>query len=376
MKGISNVNLNAENIEYNSGTVADKLDIKGLMIALGQASLMKENPIYSGTLSMNAIIKGKLDNINPIIKLNIANLDLKNIPSDLRLKAPSTTVDITSDGKTFGGNATSSNVKLINPALNISANEIKANITPDAITFTPATPVMIEKNKTFISGKITDYLTEKIRLDFTSTGEIKSYLKGDMNIAKQTLDLVYGTNELSSIILPFFDKSKVTFRGKINITGNMSNPIISGSAAVPLVSIPEIPVKMSDMDLKLNGTILHGSGTVKEFASGGIKAENLSVFLIKDRKCCLFWKNRISSAQATFTPNFHTMKSPQSTGRSIRRIFAASETPENLPVFITVSKSFANQNHCSSTVILFRVSLVHHAQQERHHHRRHHRHHA
>ena len=30
------------------------------------------------------------------------------------------------------------------------------------------------------------------------------------------------------------------------------------------------------MDLKLNGTILHGSGTVKKFASGGIKAENLS----------------------------------------------------------------------------------------------------
>ena len=33
---------------------------------------------------------------------------------------------------------------------------------------------------------------------------------------------------------------------------------------------------MSDMDLKLNGTILHGSATVKEFASGGIKAQNLT----------------------------------------------------------------------------------------------------
>ena len=62
--------------------IADKLSVKGLLVALGQASLMKENPIYSGTLSMDAIIKGKLDKINPVIKLNIANLDLKNIPTD------------------------------------------------------------------------------------------------------------------------------------------------------------------------------------------------------------------------------------------------------------------------------------------------------
>ena len=73
-----------------------------------------------------------------------------------------------------------------------------------------------------------------------------------------------------------FDKSKLSFKGKINITGSMLNPIISGSATVPSVSIPEIPVTMSDMNLKLNGTILHGSGTVSNFVSGGIKAQNLS----------------------------------------------------------------------------------------------------
>ena len=255
--------------------IADKLSVKGLLVALGQASLMKENPIYSGTLSMDTIIKGKLDKINPVIKLNIANLDLKNIPADLRLKAPLTNVNITSDGQTFGGNAVSTNVKLINPALTASASVIKANIKPDVIDITP-TSVNIEKIRTSISGKITDYLTEKIGLDFVSTGDIKSTLKGDMNIAKQTLNLVYQTTDLSEIIIPMFDKSKLSFKGKINITGSMSNPIVSGSATVPSVSIPEIPVTMSDMDLKLNGTILHGSGTVKEFTSGGIKAQNLS----------------------------------------------------------------------------------------------------
>ena len=254
---------------------AEKLSIKGLLVALGQASLMKENPIYSGMLSMDAIIKGKLDKINPVIKLNIVDLDLKNIPADLRLKAPLTMVNITSDGKTFGGNAISTNVKLINPVIAISANEIKANIAPEVIEIIQ-TPVNIEKNKTNISGKITNYLTEKIGLDFVSTGDIKSALNGDINIAKQTLNLVYAATDLSEIIVPMFDKSKLSFKGKINITGSMMNPIVSGSASVPKVSIPEIPVTMSDMDLKFNGTILHGSGTVKEFASGGIKAQNLS----------------------------------------------------------------------------------------------------
>jgi len=255
--------------------IADKLSVKGLLVALGQASIMKENPIYSGTLSMDAIIKGKLDKINPVIKLNVANLELKNIPSDFKLKAPSTIVDIKSDGKTFGGNASSSNVKLINPALTISAPQIKANILPEVIEITQ-TPVSIEKIRTTISGKITNYLTEKIGLDFISSGDIKSILKGDINIPKQTLNLVYSTTDLSEIIIPMFDKSKLSFRGKINITGNITNPIVNGSATVPSVSIPEIPVTMSDMDLKFHDTFLHGSGTVKEFVTGGIKAQNLS----------------------------------------------------------------------------------------------------
>ena len=40
---------------------ANKLNLKGLVIAIGQAALMKENPIYSGDVSMDVIIKGKLD---------------------------------------------------------------------------------------------------------------------------------------------------------------------------------------------------------------------------------------------------------------------------------------------------------------------------
>ncbi|MBR1373368.1 hypothetical protein IJ556_02830, partial [bacterium] len=254
---------------------ADRLNLKGLLVALGQAAILKENPIYSGTISMDAIIKGKLDKINPVIKLNVANVDLKNIPSDIRIKAPSTLVNITSDGTTFEGSANSSNVQLINPAFTVSAPKISAIIKENAIEITQ-TPVTIEKIKTNIAGKITNYLTEKIGLDFITTGDIKSALKGDMNIAKQTLNLNWTTTDLSTIIIPMFDKSKMSLSGKIGITGSMMNPIVSGNVSVPTISIPEIPVAMTNTDVKLHGTILHGNASVQEFASGGIKAQNIT----------------------------------------------------------------------------------------------------
>lgn len=253
---------------------ADKLNLKGLLVALGQASIMKDNNINSGNISMDAVIKGKLDKINPVIKLNIADINIKNIPADITLKAPSTNVDITSDGITFGGSAVSSNVLLINPALTVSIPKASANIKPEVIEITQ-TPVKIEKNNAVVSGKITNYMTEKIGLDFITTGDIKSILKGDMNAAKQTLNLSYATTDLSEIVVPLFDKSKMSFKGKINITGSMMNPVLSGSVTVPSLSIPEIPVVMKDTDIKLNGTILNGSATVRTFENGGITAENI-----------------------------------------------------------------------------------------------------
>ena len=298
---LDNNNINLQNISFSvlgqplkiygkisSDAVADihisanQLNIKGLLVALGQASLFKENPIYSGTLTMDALIKGKLDKINPVIKLNIANLDLKNIPSDIRVKIPQIAANITSDGtENFSGTSDIKNIKLINPALTVQIPQINAKINQDEITI-PQTPVYIEKNKATVSGKIINYLKDKILLDFVSSGDIKSALKGDMNLNKGTLNLSYYTTDLSTIIIPLFDKSKMSFNGKINITGDMTNPILSGNIDVPSLNIPEIPVIMQNLAIKLNGTILHGSATVKDFASGGIKAENISTdFVLK-----------------------------------------------------------------------------------------------
>lgn len=254
---------------------ANNLSLKGLLVAAGQAVLMKDNQVNSGTVSMKADIQGKLDKINPVINLNLNNINIKNVPASTSVIAPATTLNITSDGKTFGGQAKSSNIRIINPAAKVSIPSVNAQIKENEIVISQ-TPVTIEKIKTTVSGKITNYLTEKIGLNFVTTGDIKSTLTGDVNIAKQTLNLTYATNELSTIIIPMFDKSKMSFTGNIKIIDSMFNPVLKGNISIPSINIPEIPVSMTNTDIKLDGHILKGNGSVQKFTSGGIVAENLT----------------------------------------------------------------------------------------------------
>ncbi len=261
--------------------VANDLSLKGLLIACGQAVLLKENPVNSGTVSLKADIVGKLDKIKPTAKVVLNNIDIKNIPSNTTLKLPNTCIDIIADGQSFSGTAISENIKVINPAAGVNIPKVSANIMPDVIEITQ-TPITVEKINFNVSGKIKNYLTEKITLDFISTGDIKAKLTGSMNVIKQTLNLVFATTSDSTIIVPMFDKSKMTFNGQVGITGNMMNPILSGTVNVPALSIPEIPVVIENLVANLNGPILKGHATVGKFASGGIVAENCSSdFLMK-----------------------------------------------------------------------------------------------
>lgn len=253
---------------------ANKLNLKGLLVALGQAPLLKENNVKSGSISLNADIIGTLDKIKPTAKVTLDNIDIKNIPIDTSLKLPKTSIDIISDGKTFSGTASSENIRVINPAACVSIPKVNAIIQPDAIIISK-TPVAVERINFNVEGKIKNYLTPKVVLDFITTGDIISTLTGDMNLVKQTLNLVFNAQK-STIIIPMFDKSKMTFDGNIHISGNMINPILSGTVNVPSINIPEIPVIIENLVAKVNGPILNGTATVAKFGSGGIVAENLT----------------------------------------------------------------------------------------------------
>ena len=263
-----------ENSECDIHLTADKLNLKGLLVAFGQASLMKDNNINSGLISMFVDITGTLNKINPVIKVDVEDINIKNTPSNTQILAPKTEVNITTEGTNFIGNAKGSNIKINNPAAKVSVPNILANINQNEIEITN-TPFSIEKINLILSGKIKDYLQEKMSLDFITEGDIKSNLKGEINNKKQTLNLNYFTREKSSIIIPMFDKSKMDFTGNIAITGKMINPLLKGHIEIPVLNIPEIPVSIKNMSINLNGQILNGNATVEKFTSGGIEAVNI-----------------------------------------------------------------------------------------------------
>ncbi|MCQ2753546.1 MAG: hypothetical protein MJ231_00690 [bacterium] len=255
--------------------LAESLNLKGLLVACGQAALLKENPVNSGIISVTVDVTGKLDKIQPAAKVTLSNIDMKNTPSNTGLKLPKTYLDVTTDGEGFSGVLKSTDIKVINPAASVSIPSFNANINENVIEIAN-TPIKVENINFVLSGKIKDYLKEKMIVDLKTTGDINSTLTGDVNSYKQTLNLNFTAPNNNTIVIPMFNKSKMVFKGNLGITGLMFDPMLSGTFNIPSISIPEIPVVMDNTDVKLNGKILNGKATVGKFASGGIVAENLS----------------------------------------------------------------------------------------------------
>ena len=256
--------------------------------------LLKDNQINSGTVSLKADVVGKLDKIKPTANVLLSNINLKNIPANTVLSLPKTNLNIVSDGKTFSGNILASDVKVINPAVIVNVPNLKTNIKEDVIEITP-TSLTADKIKLVLSGKIKNYLTPKISMDFATSGDINSTLNGDMNLTKQTLNLVFSAPQDNKIIIPMFSKSKMIFRGNTTITGNMMNPVLNGKFDIPVIDMPEIPMTMNNTVVNLNGAILNGKATVSKFTSGGIVAENiLTDFSMKGEK--FYLKNMTGKA--------------------------------------------------------------------------------
>jgi hypothetical protein len=61
--------------------LAENLSLKGLLIACGQATLLKENPVNSGSITLKADIVGRLNKIKPTAQADLNNIEIKNLYS-------------------------------------------------------------------------------------------------------------------------------------------------------------------------------------------------------------------------------------------------------------------------------------------------------
>ncbi len=322
----------SQNSDADLSLVADKLQIKGLLIALGQAGILKDNNISSGTLSVNALLKGKLDKLFPKVDVSIDNLNVKNIPMNMTVKAPSVKLSvgekdilvnngyiilnnskINYSGKILNyltkninfdikanGNILASDLKAFAPAdyrsevatagalpLSVSVNgndksqDIVFSLTSNPSNYAAFVSVDDLKGKTtLIKGNIKlsgDNLKFENAGVFSNGTQIAALKGGISDLYKsQKLNLNVSTLKNVSVVIPFFKKSKMVIGANIDILGNTINPLLKGNVSLPSVKIPELTVTMDNLEATLNGPIAKGKGTLKKIVSGGIVAENLS----------------------------------------------------------------------------------------------------
>lgn len=245
--------------------IADKLQIKSLLLALGQIQLLKDNDIKSGTLSIDALLKGQLDKMIPSVKLSVDNINLKNVPSNTSIKLLSSTVDFTANGKKMNGLIKASNAEITNPSAKISMPQAQITAGEKDIVIDNAN-ILLNNSKINLSGKITDYLSKNLKLNIKASGnilasDIKSFIPQDMRKdvpSKGSLPLsIELTGDQTSQNIHF------------SITANPSN-------YAALLNISQLNGKSTSIkgNIKLSGDTL-------KFSDTGIFANNEGILYLK-----------------------------------------------------------------------------------------------
>ncbi len=247
---------------------ADKLQLKGLLLAAGQMALLKENQIYSGTLSMNTSIKGKLDKIVPKVNLSIDNVNLKNIPSKTLVKVNNSKIDLTTDGKKANGLINVAGVKIINPMGTISAPSAKILFGEKDIVINSAY-ILLNNSRVDITGKVTDYMSKNLEFNINAKGNLLgSDLRAMIPADFRNFVVAKGKLPLSVDILGDTKKQDVIF----SLTSNPSNyvSVLSVDQLKGKTSVIKGSVKLNGDNLKFADTGIYANGVGVCYLKGGI----------------------------------------------------------------------------------------------------------
>ena len=244
-------------IQNNADTdvhiTANKLLLKGLIAAAGQMQLLKENIFNSGTLSLDAHITGNLNNIKPIVNMTIDNIDIKNKPSDTRIVMPTAQVKINSNGKTFDGNVYATKLSLINPMIKLTVPESDITIGEKNININKAY-LMLDNSRLDITGKISDYISDKLKIDISAKGNlIASDIKN--MLPKEIKDITGNATGKLPILLKLTGDTKSQDIA-LNITADSNNylTIIDSDVLKNRKTIINSDIKLIDDSAKLTNT--------------------------------------------------------------------------------------------------------------------------
>ncbi len=274
----------------------DNMLIKGLLTAAGQLGLLKDNDIKSGTISVDASVTGKLNELKPVVDVTVDNVNILNKPSVTSVKLANSVINLTSDGKSYNGRINVNSVNVINPALtvklpviNVVLNEKDINIADTYLT--------LDNSRIDVSGKVSDYTTKdmsinilakgnllandlrnmipaELRTLFSAKGSIPLLARITGNDKKQMLNIQFlatPAGYLHLMDVSALSSKSTMLRSNIQLDGNIIKFTDTGIYSTSKTSLPE--------DGSLTGLtkLISVTGKVKDFAQlQDIKVNTLS----------------------------------------------------------------------------------------------------
>lgn len=208
--------------------VADKLSLKGLIAACGQMALLKDNDIKSGSVSMNANIKGKLNSIKPELVASVDALNLYNKPAQLSVGLNKAEVTANYDGKTAAGEVNVNALNLTHPMSKIAVPTTKVVIDPKNINIKDSY-LLFNNSRIDITGVVTNYLSDKLHMDLKASGNLKS---SDV-----------------AILLPKEFRSLISYKGQMPLSVVVDGNTKVQNIKVNLVADPNNYIALADVDL-------------------------------------------------------------------------------------------------------------------------------
>ncbi|MCR5261042.1 MAG: AsmA-like C-terminal region-containing protein [Candidatus Gastranaerophilales bacterium] len=137
------------------------LPLAKLYASFAPADLKKNYLVKNGILSLDILINGKLDKIEPKIKTEIVNLIVKDIADGLDIVNGNCSVDLDTDLKTYNGKITNKNLVVTSDAMGLTIRNIQTNV---------------DFNDRDIIIKPTDFIINGVS-NLNISGEIKNYIQ-------------------------------------------------------------------------------------------------------------------------------------------------------------------------------------------------------
>lgn len=272
--------------------VSAAIPLKSIFTVAAPMDMKRVYDLQSGNLTINALIKGKLAEIEPKLSLNLSGLKIKDKVNGYYFINNRTVADIVAKDNSFKGCVTVSDagVALLNPKFNVDIPSAKINIDAQNIVIDPF-DVMVESSPVKVSGDIGNYMKAR-KINISAKGavdssdlkkvlpsELKSLVSSEGNLPLNIL--VSGDDKIVDIKVQVKADAKnhfspVTIKKILNKTGllNLALSLKGNSLHINDLGLYSMSRSYSD-DFKknLNGAeeIASVSGEISDLGAGVIK---------------------------------------------------------------------------------------------------------